>query len=53
MNWRMKQRFLAMGGIISVLSLGLMAARGADAPLEGLFGLGLVLLLLGALWKKS
>jgi hypothetical protein len=53
MNWRIKERLLLMGGIISVLSLGLMAARGPATAFEGLLGLGLVLLVLGVLWKKS
>jgi hypothetical protein len=53
MNWRVKERFLLMGGIISILSLGLMAARGARIAFEGLLGLGLVLLVLGVFWKKN
>jgi hypothetical protein len=53
MNWRLKQRFLLMGGLISILSLALIASRGASAPLEALFGLGLALLVLGVFWKKS
>ncbi|MDG6920188.1 MAG: hypothetical protein JRN44_00315 [Nitrososphaerota archaeon] len=52
MNWRVKERLLAMGVIISVLSLALMVAKGAGAPLEGMFGLGLVLLILGVFWKR-
>lgn len=52
MNWRIKQRFLAGGGIISILGLALMAIRGAKLPYEGLLGFGLVLLVLGVFWKK-
>ena len=47
----MKLRFLAMGGILSVLSLVLMAIRGLQLTSGGLLGLGIVLLLLGLIWK--
>jgi hypothetical protein len=47
----MKLRFLAMGGIISVLSLGLLASRGFETAAVGLLAVGIALLVLGALWK--
>lgn len=52
MNWRMKQRFLAMGAILSFLGLGLMVIRGAGIGYEGILGVGVVLLVLGVFWKK-
>ena len=52
MNWRMKQRFLAMGGILSLLGLGLMAIRGVGVGYEGILGVGLILLVVGVFWKK-
>jgi hypothetical protein len=53
MNWRMKERFLLMGGIISVIGLGLIVVRGSELAYEGFFGLGLILLVLGVFWKKA
>lgn len=53
MNWRMKERLLAMGAILSLLGLGLMAARGAGIGYEGILGVGVILLVLGAFWKGS
>ncbi|MDE1858147.1 MAG: hypothetical protein KGI26_03660 [Thaumarchaeota archaeon] len=52
MNWRMKDRFLAMGAILSLLGLGLTAIRGAGVGYEGILGVGIVLLVLGVFWKK-
>ena len=46
-----KLRLLAMGAIISVLGLALIVSRGAQTGTEGLLGVGLVLLLIGALLK--
>ncbi len=47
----MKLRLLAMGGIISVLSLVLMATRGVQLAFGGLLGVGIVILFAGLLWK--
>ena len=47
----MKMRFLAMGGIISVLSLALVASRGFQVDYAGLLGVGVLLLVVGVLWK--
>ncbi len=49
----MKLRLLAMGSIISILSLALMATRGLQISFGGLFAIGLVLLVLGLFWKQS
>jgi hypothetical protein len=47
----MKLRFLAMGGIVTVLSAGLIASRGIETALVGFLVVGIALLVLGALWK--
>jgi hypothetical protein len=47
----MKLRFLAMGGIISVLSLGLVASRGFETLDAGLLAVGVALLVVGFFWK--
>ena len=47
----MKLRLLLMGSIISVLGAGLLTARGLDTAYFGLLGVGVVLLILGLLWK--
>jgi hypothetical protein len=47
----MKFRLLAMGGIISALSLGLLGVRGYSADYVGLLGVGILLFVLGAIWK--
>jgi hypothetical protein len=48
----MKLRLLAMGGIISVLSLVLMASRGMPSRFLLLLGIGVILLIAGPLWPK-
>ena len=48
----MKTRLLAMGSIISVLGLGLLATRGIGIAYAGLLLVGLALLVLGLFWKK-
>ena len=48
----MKLRLLLMGVILSVLGAALMAARGVQAAYGGLVLVGLVLLVLGVLWKQ-
>lgn len=52
MNWRTKERFLAMGAILSLLGLGLTAIRGVGIGYGVILGVGLVLLVLGVFWKK-
>ena len=47
----MKLRFLIMGCIISALSAIFLAARGYSEALVGLLAVGIVLLVLGILWK--
>jgi len=47
----MKLRFLAMGGIISVIGLGLLVSRGFATSSIGLLVVGVVLLVIGLLWK--
>jgi hypothetical protein len=47
----MKLRFLAMGSILSILSLLIMGTRGIQTSYEGLFGVGVILLVLGLFWK--
>ena len=47
----MKLRFLAMGAIISILSLALITVRGAGLAYEGLFAVGILVLVVGVLWK--
>jgi len=49
----MKMRFLAMGSIISALSVILMFARGFSDTLAGILGVGLVLLVVGIVWKNK
>lgn len=46
----MKIRLMAMGTIISVLSLVLMTVRGIGTGSEVLLGVGVVLLFLGLIW---
>ena len=52
MKWRMKLRFQIGGAILSILSIALMAFRGAGPGYEGLLVLGIVLLVLGVFWKR-
>lgn len=47
----MKARFILMGCIVTGLGSGLMVSRGFSMPIAGLLGIGVVLLLLGILWK--
>jgi hypothetical protein len=47
----MKLRLLAMGGIISVLGTILLAVRGYSTSLVGLLAVGIVLLVVGLIWK--
>jgi hypothetical protein len=49
----MKARFLAMGAIISILGLGLLASRGYSEDFLGLIGVGVLLLIVGVLWKSQ
>lgn len=48
----MKERFLVMGTILSLLGLGLMASRGTGIGYVALLGLGIVLLIAGVLWRR-
>lgn len=52
MNWRNKERLLAMGAILSLLGLALMAIRGVGVGYGGILGVGIVLLVLGVFWKN-
>ena len=47
----MKLRFLLMGCIISALGVILLAARGFSEDYVGLLAVGIVLLVVGLLWK--
>jgi hypothetical protein len=47
----MKLRFLLMGSILSALSVILLAVRGYSEAFVGLLAVGMVLLVLGILWK--
>jgi hypothetical protein len=47
----MKLRFLLMGCIISALGVVLLAARGFTQDYVGLLALGMVLLVVGLLWR--
>lgn len=47
----MKLRLLGMGGIISVLGLGLMALVGVRFQFELLLGVGLMIFIAGLAWK--
>jgi hypothetical protein len=47
----MKLRFLIMGCIISALGAIFLATRGYSEGLVGVLGVGIVLLVLGILWK--
>jgi hypothetical protein len=47
----MKLRLLLMGCIISAIGSILLATRGLAADFAGLLGVGIVLLVLGLLWK--
>ncbi|MDG6985267.1 MAG: hypothetical protein JRM73_00785 [Nitrososphaerota archaeon] len=53
MNRRVKQRFLAMGAILSVLGLALTAIRGAGIGYAAIFGVGIVLLVAGVFMKGT
>lgn len=47
----MKLRFLLMGVIISGIGGVLISTRGFDALYEGFLGVGVILFILGLLWK--
>ncbi len=47
----MKLRLLLMGSLISVLSAILLMARGFSDSLAGLLAIGLVVLVVGLIWK--
>ena len=47
----MKLRFFLMGCIISALGAILLAARGFSEDYVGLLAVGIVLLVVGLLWK--
>lgn len=47
----MKMRLLLMGGIILILGIALLATRGLATSFLGLLVVGVVLLVLGLLWK--
>ena len=47
----MKLRFLLMGCILSALGAVLLATRGYSADLAGVLAVGLVLLVVGLLWR--
>ena len=53
MNRRIKQRFLMMGGILSVLGLALTAIRGAGIGYVVILGVGIVLLIVGVFMKST
>ncbi len=48
----MKIRLIAMGCILSALSGVLIVVRGFEAPFLGLLAVGMVLLVVGLLWKS-
>jgi hypothetical protein len=52
MRQTMKIRLIAMGCILSALSGVLIVVRGFQAPFLGLLAVGIVLLVVGLLWKK-
>ena len=52
MNRRVKQRFLAMGAILSLLGIALMAIRGVGIGYEGILGVGIILLVVGVFMKS-
>jgi hypothetical protein len=47
----MKARLLAMGGIITLLSVALVASRGVALAYGGFAIVGILLLVAGILWK--
>jgi hypothetical protein len=49
----MKLRLLAMGTILSALSILLMIARGFSDAFVGLLAVGVVLLVVGIVWKSK
>ena len=49
----MRLRLLAMGTILSLLGVGLLAARGLGTAYFGLLAVGFLLLVLGALWRSQ
>jgi hypothetical protein len=49
----MKLRLILMGCIISVLGVALFAARGFSVACIGLLVVGIVLLVVGLLWKQT
>lgn len=53
MNRRVKQRFLAMGGILSVLGLALTVIRGAGIGSAVILGAGIVLLIAGVFVESA
>jgi hypothetical protein len=48
----MKLRLLAMGTIISILGLALLARVGVRAQFAILFGVGIAILVAGLVWKQ-
>ncbi|HKT21440.1 MAG TPA: hypothetical protein VJR06_02280 [Nitrososphaerales archaeon] len=52
MKWRMKERSLLSGAVLSLLGLGLMAVRGVGIGYEGILGVGVALLVIGSFLKK-
>ena len=53
MNRRIKQRFLMMGGMLSVMGLVLTAIRGAGIGYAAILGAGIVLLIVGVFMKST
>ena len=49
----MKLRLMAMGVTLAMLSLALIAFRGFGPGYAGIFGVGIIFLLLGALWNPK
>ena len=52
MLWRLKLRLQIAGAIVSIVSLALIAIKGAAIAYEGLLGVGIAALVLGVLWKN-
>jgi len=49
----MKLRLFLMGCILTVLSVIFMVVRGYSAPLAGLLVVGIVLAVIGVVWKPK
>jgi len=49
----MKLRLILMGCILTILGMVLLILRGFSAPLVGLLIIGIILALIGILWKPG